>query len=64
MLNLTNNMRPPNNFPILFRVNRLLSQPFLKILQLISNMSIRNGPQQLILINDFYSLLKNLLLTF
>ncbi len=64
MLNLTNNMGPPNNFPILFGVNGLLGQPFLKILQLISNMSIRNGPQQLILINDLHSLLKNLLLTF
>ncbi len=64
MLNLTDDMWPPNDFPVLFWVMRFLIETLLKSVQKISSAVIRNRAQKSVLVDDLDTFLKHLLLAF
>lgn len=64
MLNLANNMRSPNYLPILFWIHSLFIKPLFKVIQQKYSVIVWKSTQKFIFVDNLYSFLKNLLLTF
>lgn len=60
MLDLTDDVGPPDYLPVLLRVQGFLVQPLFEVLQQVGRVGLGNQTQQLVLVDDLCAFLQDL----